>query len=215
MRCAALLSLVLASLACAPPPEAPTAADAAAYFGLVDGASFTFEGGNVTETHAFDRDTAVAAEREVYRRTVTRGGFVQPDGTMFLEATLDGLFIVRFFDCISECGEPAEPFPVMAFPVEERERLEGEFDVEVTDNGEPVETRTESHAFQASTFAEVTVPAGTFNAVELVWSRDVGGETSTVNLSFVPDVGFVKITNADGAVIEATEVPENQGSEGE
>lgn len=188
----AVITLV-GSLACTPPPEEPTAADVAAYFGLVDGAERVFKNENgQEETHSFTRNGGFG-EREVYERVVRRGGFVEDELTFRLEASVErGLEILRVYDCVTRCGELSEPIPFLPWPLKGGESLESDVEVEVSRNGEVEETRAEHHAIQVGSATEVTVPAGTFTAFQVLWSKGVGEEPPrSVQLVVAPDEGLI------------------------
>lgn len=192
--------------ACAPPPEEPAAADVAAYFGLVDGAERVFKAeSGQEETHSYTRNGGFG-EREVYDRVVRRGGFVEDDLTFQLEATTErGLEILRLYDCVSRCGELSEPIALLPWPIEGGESLESTASVEVSLNGEVQETRSEHHAVQIGTATDVTVPAGTFSAFQLIWSRTVDEDGQSVQLVIAPDEGFVVSEGFDGTSFELQE----------
>lgn len=195
------------SIGCAPPPDEPTAADVAAYFGLTDGAERVFrsESGQ-EETHTYTRNGGFG-ERQVYDRVVRRGGFVENDLTFRLEASLErGLEILRLYDCVTKCAELSEPIAFLPWPLEGGEALESDVEVEVTENGEAVETRSEHHAIQVGAASDVTVPAGTFSAFQVIWSRAVGDDAAkSVQLVVAPDEGLLVSEGFDGAKFELQE----------
>jgi hypothetical protein len=120
---------------------------------------------------------------------------------------LEQASIMRFFSCLNACATPSAPIPFIAWPLEENVRTEGEATVTVSENGAVVETRTERHATTVGTLAPVTVPAGTFDAFVVSWSRtviDAAGteETETAVLQWAPDVGIVKHDTFDGVTLE-------------
>ncbi len=189
------------AIGCAPPPVEPTAADVAAYFGLSDGAERVFKSsGGLEETHSYTRNGGFG-EREVYDRVVRRGGFVEDELTFQLEASLErGLEIVRLYDCVTSCGELSEPIALLPWPMEGGESLESDTSVEISRNGELQETRAEHHAVQVGSEADVTVPAGTFPAFTILWSRSVGdGAATSVQLVMAPDEGQLVSEGFDGA----------------
>lgn len=192
--------------ACAPPPEEPTAADVAAYFGLVDGAERVFKADSgLEETHTYTRNGGFG-EREVYDRVVRRGGFVEDDLTFQLEATVErGLEILRLYDCVTKCGELSAPIALLPWPMEGGEALESTVSVEESLNGEVQETRSEHHAIQVGAASDVTVPAGTFSAFQVIWSRTAGDDGQSVQLVIAPDEGFIVSEGFDGTAFELQE----------
>lgn len=195
-----------ASAACAPPPEEPTAADVAAYFGLVDGTERSFKGASgLEETHTYTRNGGFG-ERQVYDRVVRRGGFVEDDLTYQLEATVErGLEILRLYDCVTTCGELSAPIGLLPWPLSGGESQESDVEVEVTRNGEVQETRAEHHAVQVGAEEQVTVPAGTFPAFRVIWSSEANDEGRSVQLVMAPDEGVIVSEGFDGAVFELQE----------
>lgn len=205
--CALPFALVTFSLACSPPPEEPTAADVAAYFGLVDGAEQVFKADSgQEETHSYVRNGGFG-EREVFDRVVRRGGFVEDELTLRFEASVErGLEILRLYDCVTKCGELSQPLAFLPWPLEGGETLEGDVEVEVSVNGAVEETRTEHHAIQVGSATDVTVPAGTFSAYQVVWSKSVGEEPAkSVQLVVAPDEGFIVSEGFSGGSFERTE----------
>jgi len=189
-------------LGCGPTEEPPTSADVAAYFGLVDGVEHTFVDANAfEETHEFRKVSGVG-EREVYERIVRRGGFVQDDLTLQLEASLErGLEVVRFHDCVTLCGELSTPIAWMSWPLEGGESLQTDVTVEVSRNGTVEETRQESHQLQIGNEEDVTVPAGTFPAFRVIWTV-TGDASRSLQMVIAPDEGLVVSEGFDGSRFE-------------
>lgn len=204
----AMAALVLLVAGCAPPKEEPTAKDALAYFGIADGKELSFTGaGGLTETHTYEKNNTFA-EREAYDRLVRRGGFAEDDSIFTVEATLEGLQIVRFYECLNLCGEPSEPVKMLPWPVEGGEATETDLTVAVTRNNVDEGTREERHRFQVGSAAEeVTVPAGTFEGFTVLWARTIDGETTSSQFVFVPDVGVVVSEGFDGMRFELAAAP--------
>jgi hypothetical protein len=211
LRLPTLLSLTLPSLcllvACGPPREEPTASDVAAYFGLVDGSERVYVGpSSQEETHSYALVPGVG-EGLVFDRTARRGGFVQDDLTQRFVVTLEGgLQMTRFLDCLTRCAEAATPLDVLPWPVEGGESVQSEAEVEVTENGETVETRTERHRFQVGSEEDVTVPAGSFPAFRVIWTRTIAEESTSSQFVIAPDEGIIVSEGFDGSSFELTEV---------
>jgi len=186
----------------------------AEYFGMVDGRTFEYQGPSLSEIHAYTRRPGIE-DRWIFDRKVTRGGFVEDDTTFSVEATAEGIFIIRYFDCITRCGEPSEPIKVLEFPVNAGDSSETEVELEIMENGAVTETRTEKHRFAVASPAEVTVPAGTFNGFNVVWTRTVDGVSSTAGLVFVENIGFVSVEPFDGGTYALKALPEGLEADAE
>lgn len=202
-----LLILLLAA-SCEPAREEPSPEDAAAYFGIFDGLELVYRSDTgLEETHTFERSNAFA-HRVVYDRLVKRGGFSQDDAILSLEATLEGLQIVRFYDCLNRCGVPDAPVAFLPWPIQGGERLESEVTVEVTRNGEPEETRAERHRLQLANQPEsVEVAAGSFEGFEVIWQRTIDESTDTALFVVAPEVGIIVSEGFDGVRFELSEAP--------
>lgn len=197
-----LLAALASALACGPGTPEPTAADAAAYFGLADGVERTYVDTNgFTETHELRRVSGVG-EREVYERIVRRGGFVQDDLTLQLEATQErGLEVLRYYDCLTLCGDLSEPVRWLPIPVEGGESSQADVTVDVTRNGEPEETREESHQVQVGDEETFTVPAGDFPAFRVLWNIS-GDDARSLEMVFAPEEGLIVSEGFDGSRFE-------------
>lgn len=189
------------------PENRPLEELCAEYFGIADGRTFEYQGPSLSETHTYTRRPGVE-DRYIFDRKVTRGGFVEDDTTLSLEATAEGLKIIRFHDCITKCGEPSESLEMFSFPVNPGDTTDTEVTVDVTENGEAAGTRTEKHRFAVAESSEVTVPAGTFNAYTVIWTRTVDGESATAGLTFAENYGFVSVEPFDGGAYALTTLPE-------
>ena len=193
---------VAGSTACGPGEPELTALDVATYFGLVDGVERTYQDANAfEETHEIRKVSGVG-EREVYERIVRRGGFVQDDLTLQLEATVErGLEVVRFHDCITLCGEISTPIAWLPWPIEGGESMQTDVTVDVSRNGTAEETRAESHQLQVGTEEETTVQAGTFPSYPVIWT--VTGDVSrSLQMVVAPDEGLIISEGFDGARFE-------------
>lgn len=192
---AALLALVVG---CGPGPTQEELT--IAYFALADGRVDTFEAtGGLTEEHTWSEEDA---EAHIYERIVRRSGFIDDDTTFQVQATDRSMDIVRFHDCITLCGDFTEPIVMLERPLESGASKETTVTVEVTRNGEPDGTREETHRFQVGTEAEVTVPYGTFDGFPVIWSRTIDGTSTSANLVFVPEEGFVVVETFAGVRYE-------------
>lgn len=201
-----LVALLLLGAAGCPGAPEPTAAEVAAYFGLVDGAERVYEDASgLEETHEYERNGGFG-EREVYERLVRRSGFLEDEGTFQLEASVErGLEITRLHDCVTRCGELSKPIALLPWPLAGGESRESEVEVTLTANGEDEGTRGERHRIQVGAEEEVTVPAGTYRGYRLVWTRTVGEEGDTLELFFAPGEGVVVTEGFDGARFELRE----------
>jgi hypothetical protein len=204
----ALAVAVSSTVACAPPPDAPTADDGAAHLGLVAGTTKTYASSTgATETHEHVASDILLTDGLSVGLVARENGFAKEERSLTFGVDLEGASIVRFFSCLNACATASAPIPFVAWPLEENVRTEGEAIVTVSENGAVVETRTERHATTVGTLAPVTVPAGTFDAFVVSWSRtliDAQGneETETAVLQWAPDVGIVKHDTFDGVTLE-------------
>lgn len=202
-----ILLFGLSLVACGPAREEPTVQDALAYFGIRDGAEFVYRGvGGLEEVHTFERNLGFG-DREAYDRIVRRGGFAEDDSIFTVEATLEGLSLVRFSACLTSCGEPQEPIDFLPWPLQGGESLQTDVVVSYrTGEEEPVD-RAESHRIQVERSTELlSLPAGEFDAFPVLWSRTIDSTTSAAKFWFAPEVGIVVSEGFDGARFELQEL---------
>lgn len=209
----ALAVAVLPVVACAPPKEGPTADDGASHLGLVAGTTKTYASSTgATETHEYVASDILLADGLTVGQVARENGFAREERSLTFGVNLQQASIVRFFSCLNACATPSAPIPFIAWPLEESARTEGEATVTESVNGAIVEARTERHATTIGTLAPVSVPAGTFDAFVVSWSRTVidaqgNEETETAVLQWAPDVGIVKHDTFDGVTLELQSLP--------
>lgn len=201
-RLVATAAIACAAAACGPAVEAPGPAEVAAFFGISDGARFAYRNeSGATEEHTYIRNTTFA-DKEAFDREVRRGGFLQDDAVFTVEATMEGLSLIRFFDCLRQCGVTSAPIPMLSWPLVPGERLSSTVTVTIDRDG-AIEEQEQTHAFQlAGAIEEVQTSAGAFDGYRLIWTRTIAGATETSQLVFVPDVGFVVNEWFDGVRFE-------------
>jgi hypothetical protein len=206
---ASALAVALSStVGCAPPPDAPTADDGAAHLGLVAGTTKTYASSTgATETHEHVASDILLPDGLSVGLIARENGFAKEERSLTFGVDLEQASLVRFYSCLNACATPSAPIPFIGWPLRENARTEGEATVTVSENGAVVETRTERHATTVGAPAPVTVPAGTFDAFIVSWSRtriDARGdeETETAVLHWVPDIGIVKHDTFDGVTLE-------------
>lgn len=201
---------VAVSAGCGAPPDEPDAAAVAAYFGLDDGASRRYVAENgLEEVHEL-REVPGGAEGSLdYDRTVRRGGFVVDDLTLRLRAsTTAGLEVTRLFDCVSRCGELSAPIALLPWPVDEGRALESEVTVTLTGSEDEGTSYIERHVVQVGSLSSVAVPAGTFDAYSVLWSREVdGGSGRSAAMAFAPGVGFLRSEAFDSIAFALVDSP--------
>lgn len=191
--------------ACGPAIEAPGPADVAAYFGIADGNRFSYRSENgATEEHTYIRNTTFA-DKQAFDREVRRGGFLQDDAVITVESTMEGLFLIRFFDCLRQCGTTSAPIPMLSWPLVPGERLSSTVTVTIDRDG-AIEQEEQTHAFQLAGASEtLETAAGEFEGYRVIWTRTMEGVTQTSQLVFVPEVGFVVHEGFDGLRFELEE----------
>ena len=190
-------------LAC--PPKADPRIAGALSLGLYDGAEFTYIGpGGLEEVHAYTRNTD-DEERYVYERVARRSGFVVDDATFTLEVTDSTLDIIRYYDCLTLCGELSEPVTLFPWPLDPGDISESTVTVSLARNGEDEGTREERHRVTVGEEVEVELPAGTFTGHDVLWTRTIDEQTETASLFFIPDVGFGSVEAFDGATYELSD----------
>jgi hypothetical protein len=212
----ARLAVVVAvsSSACAPQNTGPTADEGAAYLGITSGTTLTYAASDSTvETHTFkDSDVQVLGALTV-GMDAAANGFAVDVRSLTLAVDTEQLSIMRFFGCLSRCATADQPIAVLQWPLEEGQSTVGEANVTETLNGEAVQTRTERHTTTVGAQADITVPAGTFPAFAVNWSRTVidatGAETATDSavLQWAPDVGIVRHETFEGITLELQTAP--------
>jgi hypothetical protein len=212
----ARLAVVVAvsSSACVSQNTGPTADEGAAYLGLTSGTTLTYAASDsTTETHTFkDSDVQLLGALTV-GMDATANGFAVDERSLTLAIDVERLSIMRFFGCLSRCATADQPIDVLQWPLEEGQSTVGEANVTETLNGEAVQTRTERHTTTVGAQADITVPAGTFPAFAVTWSRTVidatGAETATDSsvLQWAPDVGIVRHETFEGITLELQTAP--------
>ncbi|MFZ9889242.1 MAG: hypothetical protein ACO3JL_17245 [Myxococcota bacterium] len=198
------------SLGCGEPPDEPDAASVAAYFGLEDGLSRRYQAASgLEEEHEFRLVPGSAGDSLTYDRTVRRGGFIVDDLTLRLRvSTTAGLEVTRLYDCVSRCGELSAPIALLPWPLDEGRSLESQVDVTLTGAEAGESTFQEQHVVQVGASSSLEVPAGTFEAFAVIWSRQVeGGQGRSAALSFAPEVGFLRSEAFDAVTFELAEAP--------
>lgn len=173
-------------LACAPPAQ-PGPEDGAAYLGIAAGQTFRYDaGGNVSETHELKASSVLVEGKLVFDLVARQNGFVVDERSLTLAVGPEDVQIVRFADCITVCGQPAEPIPFLALPLDDGQQSEIEVEVARTRNGTDEGSVTEKHVFITSGVADVTVPAGTFQAHTVSWTRTREGQSDSAVLRIAP-----------------------------
>lgn len=174
------------------------------YFALADDRTYHYEAtGGLTETHDY---TLREEEDRIFDRIVRRSGFLDDDTTFSLQPTDRALLIVRLHDCVTLCGELSDPIEIAERPLENGASKSTDVTVTVTRNGESDGTREERHTFAVGEETEVTVPAGTYTAHTILWSRTVDGVASSASLTFAPEEGFVAVESFAGVRYELASV---------
>ena len=210
MRLASLAGSLaaVAALGACPAPDVITPDDGAAHLGLVAGTTRSYASSSgATETHELSGSDILLPDAITVAQVAKENGFAKEERSLTFGVSLEEASIVRFSSCLSTCATPSAPIPFVSWPLQENERTEGEAAVTISENGAVVATRTERHATTVGTQAPVTVPAGTFEAFVVSWSRtliDAQGneETETAVLQWSPDVGIVKHDTFDGVTLE-------------
>lgn len=216
-----LAALALAALAPAASGCGPSLAvseQAANYFNLHDGASFTYEAETgLSETHEYSRAADPDPDdREIFERVARRGGFLEDDGTFTLAVTDDRqVLITRYYDCVTRCGDLSEPVVMFdTWPLEGGQVAETDTLVTLTRNGDPDGTRLESHRFQVGAPSALDIAAGAFEeAFTVVWTRTIEGDSDSSTFTVAPEAGFVVIEPFGGARMELVELPATEDDE--
>ena len=140
-----LLALATAALlaACPGPPD-PTPADAAAYLGLADGTTRTYQAGQgITETHDISASSIISEGGGlVFDVVAKQNGFVTEetqDRTFAVEVGVDFARVRRLYDCIVRCGELSAPIALFPIPLDTGGQEQTAVEVSVSENnGAPV-----------------------------------------------------------------------------
>lgn len=199
MRALLLAPLVLAGC---PPPHVPGPADAAAYLGMVAGTTATFQSGPLEATLEMKTSSLLRDEALVFDLLSKESGFVKDDRTFTIAVGVNETALVRFFDCISKCGQPSEDIPFLAVPLQAGDSVETTVDVVVTEPSEAERTVVETHTLVVGEESAVTVPAGTFTGFTVSWSRVRDDVAQTSRMTIVPDTGIVSWSTFDGAELQ-------------
>jgi hypothetical protein len=203
MRASALAPLVAAALlAACPAPHVPGPEDAAAYLGIAAGSTLAFQSGAVEATIEMRASSVLRDEALVFDLLSKESGFVNDDRTFSIAVSAADARLVRFFDCISKCGQPNTDIPFLAVPLVAGDSFETQVDVKNIVNGQDAGTSVETHTIIVGDEAEVTVPAGAFTGFTLSWSRVRDDVVQTSLMTIVPDTGIVSWSTFDGAELE-------------
>lgn len=202
-----LVVAAAATLTACPVPPDPTPADAAAYLGLADGVTHTYQvGQGITETHDITTSSIISEQGGlVFDVVAKQNGFVTDetqDRTFAVEVGVDYARVRRLFDCIVRCGELSAPIALFPIPLDEGEQAQSTVDVSTSvNNGTPVVT-SETHTVLVGAEAEVTVPAGSYTGTSVSWTRARDAGSDTAILVVVPEVGIVRWDGFDGSRLE-------------
>lgn len=211
MRLAVALAVALAlaaGLSACPAQDVITPDDGAAHLGLVSGSTRTYAStSGATETHTLSGSDILLADAITVAQVARENGFAKEERSLTFGISLEQASLVRFFSCLNVCAVPSQAIPFLAWPLEENARTEGEATVTESENGAVIETRTERHTTTVGAQSDITVPAGTFPAFVISWSKTIinaqGEEdTETAVLHWVPDTGLVKHDTFDGVTLE-------------
>jgi len=214
MRTPVVVSLaVVACVSVAPAgcavPEGPTADEGAAHLGLVVGNTLTYASSNgTTETHELVNSDVQQLGALSVGLTAKENGFAVEDHSLTFGVDVAEASIVRFFNCLTQCAVADAPISFVKWPLESGNNSEGEAAITETRGGEVVQTRVERHRTTVAALEDVVVPAGTFPAHLVSWSRttidgtgvEVGTETTV--LQWAPEVGVVRYEYDDGTTLE-------------
>jgi hypothetical protein len=206
--------VALSSSACVSQDTGPTAEEGAAYLGIATGTTLTYAASDSTsETHTFkDSDVQLLGALTV-GMDAAANGFAVDERSLTFAVDAEQLSIMRFFGCLSRCANADQPIALLQWPLESGQSTVGEASVTETLNGDAVQTRTERHTTTVGALTNVTVPAGTFSAFAVNWSRtiiDASGaetETDTAVLQWAPDVGIVRHETFESVTLELQSAP--------
>lgn len=185
-------------------PTTVTAEQGMAQLGLTPGTTLTYAsstGG--TETHEHGVSDLQLLGATTVGITAKEQGFAVEERSMVVGVDIAEVTLLRFFNCLTRCATLDQPISFVAWPLEAGATLGGEATVSESSNGEIVQTRVERHRTIIGDLADVTVPAGTFPAYPVSWSRTIVDgtgaevETTTTTLQWAPDVGIVSWRDDD------------------
>jgi hypothetical protein len=192
----------------------PTAEEGAAYLGLSSGTVLTYEASDsTTETHTFKPSDVQLLGALTVGMDAAANGFAVDERSLTFAVDVEQLSIMRFFGCLNRCATADQPIALLQWPLEAGQSTVGEASVTETLDGEAVQTRTERHTTTVGAQADVTVPAGTFPAFVVNWSRTIidasGAETETDSavLQWAPNVGIVRHETFESITLELQTAP--------
>lgn len=208
-----LAAVVVSAATACPAPDGVTPDDGAAYLGLTSGTTFTYAiSDGLNETHEMKNSGVLFAGGLAVDVLAKQNGFANDERTMSLGVDVEGVSLLRFFDCIARCGSLSEPIPFLKWPLEEGQNTQGEAVVTLTD-GADTTTQTERHSTTVSGPVSVSVPAGDYDDAFLIaWTRTViatdgSEESQTAQLHWVPNLGVVKQQSFDNTNLELASEP--------
>jgi hypothetical protein len=202
MRLVAIATVALCA-AC-PPPPAPNADATAKFLALANGAKLKYAvTGGVIEEHDVEKSTVLPSSDNktglVFDMLATSGGFQVDERTLTFELSPDDARIARFNRCTPVCGQPKAPIPMFAVPLTAGDSKETDVDVVDTDQNGTQSTVHEKHTFVVGDVGSFTVPAGTFQAFTVTWTRVQGtADAETATLRIAADHGIIGWTGFDG-----------------
>jgi hypothetical protein len=212
MRALPALPLVLvlvAALGC-PAPDVPGPEVGAAYMGLSEGKVFTYQTSDgleetvtVTENNGFTLGDRIVYDLVARAQT----NLVVDERTLSLAVGADSVELVRFFDCISKCATLSAPVPFLQLPLEGGQSDETEVVVAKQEQGQDAGQETQRHAILVDDAADITVPAGTFEAFTVSWTRTIDdgtnpATTENATLRIAEGEGIVAWTSFDGTELQ-------------
>jgi hypothetical protein len=209
----ALVMVAAGGVGCLAGPAGPSADDGAAHLGLVEGRTLTYASSTgATETHEFTASDLQVLGGLTVGLLAKENGFAKESRSLTFAVDVTQASLARFFSCLNDCATVDAPIAFIGWPLEEGARVEGEATVTESRNAEVVQIRTERHTTTIGPAADVSVPAGTFNAFIVSWAKTIidaaGAETTeTAVLHWAPDVGIVRHETFDGVTLDLQVAP--------
>lgn len=198
-----VLAPVTGFLACQA-PDVPTPEDTAAYLGLVVGETIPFDSSGADAALEVKQSSVLRDGALVFDLVSKESGFVQDDRTFTMALDAESARIVRFADCIQTCGQPDADIAFAQIPLDTGASADTQVNVTVTRNGAEEAPVVESHTVLVGDEGEITVPAGTFTAFTVSWTRARNGDAQTSLLRIAPGTGIVSWQTFDGAELQRT-----------
>lgn len=204
LRAPVALIAILVWTACPQPEEPPGPEVGASYLGLSIGQTFNYDdaASGLTEKLEVKQSSLLLDGKLVFDLFASQNGFQKDERTFTIAVDADEAVLARFFDCVTQCAQPSAPIPFLQIPLKAGQAADSSVELARSSNGVDEGTATEQHAFVVAGPNDVTVPAGTFSAYTVTWTRTRDEQSDAAVLKIAPETGIISWLGFDGAQLQ-------------